>query len=138
MDSILKTLLDNWIAALVLFGCVTGLLTSIATELRKYGSHRHELDLKRELVERGLSVEEIERIIAARPPRDAKNKGKQKRVERHIAIIMLLRAIISGKEVRAKNSFGRDFPARRGLQWFIFVEARHNRKIVERDCPKAK
>jgi hypothetical protein len=73
VKEIVETLLHNWIALVVLIGCVSGVITAIAAELRKYGSHRHEVDLKRELVERGLSVEEIERIIAARP---AKNKER--------------------------------------------------------------
>jgi hypothetical protein len=57
----------NMIVWVVLFGCVTGVLTGIAKEIRKYGCHRQDIDFKRELVDRGLSADEVERIIGARP-----------------------------------------------------------------------
>jgi hypothetical protein len=43
-----------------------GLITALAAQVRKYASHRHELEFKRDLVERGLSIDEIERVVAAR------------------------------------------------------------------------
>jgi hypothetical protein len=46
---------------------VAGVLGGIATQIRKYGCHRQDVDFKRELVDRGLSADEIERIIQARP-----------------------------------------------------------------------
>ena len=58
----------NMVVVIVLIGCVTGVLTTIAKELRKYACHRQDLDLKRELVERGLPADEIERILAAKGP----------------------------------------------------------------------
>ena len=63
----------NMIVLIVLFGSGAGVLTTIATQIRKYGCHRQDIDFKRELVDRGLSATEIERIIAARPaPSDDK------------------------------------------------------------------
>jgi len=56
----------NMIVLIVLFGCVAGVLTGIAAQIRKYGCHRQDVDFKRELVDRGLSADEIERIIKAR------------------------------------------------------------------------
>jgi hypothetical protein len=56
----------NMIVLVVLFGCVTGVIKGIATQIRKYGCHRQDIDFKRELVDRGLSADEIERIIQAR------------------------------------------------------------------------
>ena len=50
----------------MLFGSVAGVLTGIATQIRKYGNHRQDIDFKRELVDRGLSADEIERIVEAR------------------------------------------------------------------------
>jgi hypothetical protein len=47
--------------------CMLGL---VITEVRKYATRRHELEIKRDMVERGLSAEEIERVIAARVPGD--------------------------------------------------------------------
>jgi len=43
-----------------------GLITTVAAQVRKYASHRHELEFKRDLVERGLSIDEIERVVAAK------------------------------------------------------------------------
>jgi hypothetical protein len=56
----------NMIVLVVLIGCTTGMMTSIFKQVRKYGCHRRDVDLKRELVERGLGVDEIERIVAAK------------------------------------------------------------------------
>jgi hypothetical protein len=50
----------------LLASAATGLIAVVAKQLRIYASHRAELALKRDLVERGLSIEEIERVIAAR------------------------------------------------------------------------
>ena len=57
----------NMIVLVVLFGSVAGVLGGIAPQIRKYGCHRQDVDFKRELVDRGLSADEIERIIQARP-----------------------------------------------------------------------
>jgi hypothetical protein len=56
----------NMIVLIVLIACTTGAITSLFKQIRKYACHRHDVYLKRELVERGLNVDEIERIVAAR------------------------------------------------------------------------
>jgi hypothetical protein len=62
----LRLLFDHWIVTIV-FVCVgASVVSSIAKQIRKYGCHRQEIELKRDLVERGLSVDEIERIVAAK------------------------------------------------------------------------
>lgn len=66
----------NMIVLIVLFGSLAGVLTGIAAQIRKYGSHRHDIEFKRELVDRGLSAEEIERIIKARPDEPADAGGE--------------------------------------------------------------
>ncbi len=58
----------NMIVFVVLIGSIAGVIGTIATQARKYASHRADIQLKRELVERGLSAEEIERVVAAKPP----------------------------------------------------------------------
>ena len=58
----------NMIVLIVMFGCMAGVITAIAAEIRKYVCHRQDIDFKRELVDRGLSGEEIERIVSARTP----------------------------------------------------------------------
>lgn len=44
------------------------LLLALITEVRKYASRRYELEIKRDMVERGMSAEDIERVIAAKTP----------------------------------------------------------------------
>jgi hypothetical protein len=55
----------NMIVLVVLISCAAGIVTSLFKELRKFACHRQELNLKRDLVERGLSIDEIERVVAA-------------------------------------------------------------------------
>jgi hypothetical protein len=71
----LTTLFDNWIVAIVLICVVASVITSIAKQLRKYACHRNEVELKRDLVERGLSIDEIERILAAKGSTPSKESG---------------------------------------------------------------
>jgi hypothetical protein len=71
MSEMLRGILDipvpfNMIVLVVLIFCTTGVITSFFKQLRKYACYRRDIDLKRELVERGFGVEEIERIIAAK------------------------------------------------------------------------
>jgi hypothetical protein len=66
MESLLKTLFNHWIVLIVLIGAVFILLASVAEEVRKYACHRNEIELKRDLAERGMSADEIERIVAAK------------------------------------------------------------------------
>jgi hypothetical protein len=40
--------------------------STVATQVRKYACHRHDVELKHDLVERGLTVDEIERIVRVR------------------------------------------------------------------------
>ena len=61
-----KLLFSNWIVVIVMVCVLSGVVSSFAKQIRKYVSHRHELEFKRDLVERGLSVDEIERIVAAK------------------------------------------------------------------------
>jgi hypothetical protein len=68
-----KLLFSNWIVAIVLICVVSGVVSSFTKQVRKYVSHRHELEFKRDLVERGLSVDEIERIVAAKSSSTSKD-----------------------------------------------------------------
>jgi hypothetical protein len=58
----------NMVIFVVLIGSVFGVLGTLVTQVRKYASHRADIQLKRELVERGLTAEEIERIVAVGSP----------------------------------------------------------------------
>jgi hypothetical protein len=56
------------IVLVVLIGSVLGVIGTIAAQIRIYATHRADVHLKRELVERGLSAEEIERVVGAKSP----------------------------------------------------------------------
>jgi hypothetical protein len=63
----------NMIVLVMLISCVAGVFKALAKQSRIYGSHRAEMNLKREMVERGLSADEIERIVAARSESDVQS-----------------------------------------------------------------
>ncbi len=58
----------NMIVIVVLITCGAAVIKFVAMEIRKFGCHRQDIDFKREMVDRGLSAEEIERILAASSP----------------------------------------------------------------------
>jgi hypothetical protein len=60
----------NMIVLVVLISGLGSVVKTIAKQVRGYASHRVDMNLKRELVERGLSADEIERIVAAKSPVD--------------------------------------------------------------------
>jgi hypothetical protein len=67
---------QRFVALLTLIGCVTGVIISVAGILYSAldGAHRRrtEANLKREMLDRGMSVEEVVKVIeAASPPEDA-------------------------------------------------------------------
>jgi hypothetical protein len=55
----------NWLSLMGLSAFAFGTLAAIVKQVRKFASHAVELRFKRDLIERGLSVEEIERVLAA-------------------------------------------------------------------------
>jgi hypothetical protein len=56
----------NMIVLIVLIVMAASLAGSIATQVRKWACHRQEIEFKRELLDRGLAIEEIERMIQAK------------------------------------------------------------------------
>ena len=58
----------NMIVLIVLFGSLASVLGTIAWQISAVAIHRQELTFKRELVERGMTAEEIERIVRAKSP----------------------------------------------------------------------
>ena len=65
----------NMVVLVVLIVFTAGIFTSLFKQIRKYACHRQDVELKRELVERGLSAEEIERILAAGRIATSKDSG---------------------------------------------------------------
>jgi len=63
---------QRWLLVVVAMGCAMGLVISLVSIVMSViggmQRHRAELELKREMLERGMSAEEIERVIAASKP----------------------------------------------------------------------
>jgi hypothetical protein len=57
----------NMVVVIVAVVMGTGVITSVAGEIRKYASHRESMEVIRDLAERGMSAAEIERILNAGP-----------------------------------------------------------------------
>ncbi len=62
---------EDIIVPLALFGLMgVALVVVLITQTwRAVATHRADVELKRDMVARGMSVQEIERVLAARPPR---------------------------------------------------------------------
>ena len=59
----------NMVVLIVLIGSVAGVISTIVTQCRKYACHRQELEFKRDLLDRGMSADDISRVVRARSPR---------------------------------------------------------------------
>ena len=55
----------NMIVLVVFLVVVGGMFTTLVQQLRKFASHRLELNFKRDLLDRGMTAEEIEQIVRA-------------------------------------------------------------------------
>jgi hypothetical protein len=58
----------NMIVLIALIASVSGIIVAIAKGIQHYLCLRQELDFKREMIDRGMSAEEIERLVKARSP----------------------------------------------------------------------
>jgi hypothetical protein len=84
MGNALRSIVDipppfNMIVLIVLIVTAGSAFTAAVSHIRKYFSHRQEIEFKRELLDRGMSAEEIERVVRAQSPavRDASGCGKE-------------------------------------------------------------
>lgn len=57
----------NMVVLVVLIFSVAGIFSSIAKQIRKYACYRQELEFKREMLDRGMTPDEIRDVIAAPP-----------------------------------------------------------------------
>ena len=58
-------------------GVVASLASGVAKEICKFATHRMDLDMKREMMDRRMSAEEIERAIGAGEVwHDSPNRGR--------------------------------------------------------------
>lgn len=56
----------NMVVLIVLFVTLGGIISSAFKEIRKYACHRQEMEFKRELLDRGLTIDEVEQLVRAR------------------------------------------------------------------------
>jgi hypothetical protein len=70
---------QRFVLMIVAIGCATGIILGLAGILYSAfdGIHRRRLyaDLKREMIDRGMTADEIVRIIEATPPEDATERA---------------------------------------------------------------
>lgn len=57
----------KFFVVIALIVCVAVVFITIVVQLGTLSTHNAELQFKRDLVERGLSVDEIERVVSAKP-----------------------------------------------------------------------
>ena len=55
----------NMVATICLIFAVASVIGSIVKQIRKFVCHRQEIEFKREMLDRGMSAEEIELVVRA-------------------------------------------------------------------------
>jgi hypothetical protein len=58
----------NMVVWIVLIGTVASVTTAIVKQLGAYAQQRQDLAFKRELIDRGMSADEVQRVVEARTP----------------------------------------------------------------------
>ena len=56
----------NLVAFICLIFAVASVIGTVVKQIRKYLCHRQEIEFKREMLDRGMSGEEIESVVRAR------------------------------------------------------------------------
>jgi hypothetical protein len=57
----------NMVVLIIMVVMAGKAVMTIATEIGKYAAHRESMEAVREMVERGMSADEIERVLTAKP-----------------------------------------------------------------------
>ena len=71
MNDALNTLFSNWIVVGILVIGVASMIDTVAKQVRKYACHCQDVAFKREMVDRGLAIDEIERLVHTSSVHDA-------------------------------------------------------------------
>ena len=58
----------NMIVLIVLIGAISGIVTTIVKQVGAYAQQRQDLSFKRELIDRGMSADEVQGVVEARTP----------------------------------------------------------------------
>ena len=70
MISLLQSIISipvpfNMVVLIILLLSTAGVLGSLFTQVRKFACHRAELAFKRDLLDRGMTADEVEQIVRA-------------------------------------------------------------------------
>ena len=55
----------NMVAIICLIFAISSVIGSVVKQVRKYVCHRQEIEVKREMLDRGMTAEEIESVVRA-------------------------------------------------------------------------
>ncbi len=66
MSDAFNTIFNNWLVAAIVMMGLASIVSSVAKEFRKFICHRQDLEFKREMVDRGVPVEDVQRLVRAR------------------------------------------------------------------------
>jgi hypothetical protein len=58
----------NMVVIIAAISIGAGIVTSVAKQIRKYVCLKHELDFKRDMIDRGMTVAEVEQLMAVKSP----------------------------------------------------------------------
>ena len=63
----------NMVATICLIFAVSSVIASVVKQVRKFICHRQEIEFKREMLDRGMSAEEIESVVQAHQDQQISN-----------------------------------------------------------------
>jgi hypothetical protein len=66
----------NMAALIVLICAISGIITTVVKQTGAYARERQDLAFKRELIDRGMSADEVQRVVEARTPSSLKKPKK--------------------------------------------------------------
>jgi Na+-translocating ferredoxin:NAD+ oxidoreductase RnfG subunit len=56
----------NMVVLIVLIGAISGIITTLVKQIGALARQRQDLAFKRELIDRGMSAEEVQRVVESR------------------------------------------------------------------------
>jgi hypothetical protein len=62
----------NMIVLVVLIGAISGIISTVVKQTGSYARLRQDFAFKRELIDRGMSADEVQRVVEARSPSTSK------------------------------------------------------------------
>jgi hypothetical protein len=66
----------NMVVLIVLICSISGIVTAMVKQIGAYAQQRQDVVFKRELLDRGMSAEEVQQVVEARSPLNSKKPKK--------------------------------------------------------------